>query len=350
MLELCIKYWPLFCYSFVLSSCAPSYQSLQQQHEEVNYYTSAHPTHDISEQLTQIQQSVKRISATAIYQTYYFDGITLRKEQLKHVNIEKLASRFITHNRSTAGTAFIIARNNENVALLSCAHVVSFPDTVINYVADGTVTERSVISTISIKKHQANLIYDLPHFSNFEIVAINERDDLTLLAVDLSEHESFYAPPLPVQIGNPKNLRLGSYILVMGFPKGFPMVTGGIVSDPNRTVDGGFITDALFNRGISGGLILATRNNYNSFEWVGMSNSASATREMQLVPNPLTVDTYQPFEPYEDTIFVQPKTYLTYGITQAIPVTKVVQFLKEHEKKLTQMGININRILPSRKD
>ncbi|HEX6983239.1 MAG TPA: serine protease [Balneolaceae bacterium] len=336
----------LFFLTIFLSACASSNQSLQKPSSaEERYYTSAHPNRNISGQLEQIQHSVKRISATAIYQAYYFDGLYLRAEQLDYVDIQKLASRNVTYHRSTAGTAFIIGRGNNHVAFLSCAHVISFPDTLISYVNDGSVTENSVISSISIKKHQSNLIFDLHRFRSFEIIARDDLQDLTLLTVSLSENEDFYAPPLSIEIGDPKDLRLGSYVMVMGYPEGFPMVTDGIVSDANRNSYGAFLTDALFNHGISGGVIIASRDNYRSFEWVGVANSTSAKREMQLVPNPLTVDLYQPFEPYADEIFVQQKADIVYGITQAIPVTIVIEFLQKHEEKLARLGIDVNRII-----
>jgi S1-C subfamily serine protease len=335
--------------SLFLLSCS-TYQPFGQEasHERSPYYTSAHPTRNISEQLERIQHSVKRISATAIYQAYYFENLSITREQLDYVDIQKLATTQVSYHQSTAGTAFIVGHSNNSVALLSCAHVISFPDTVISYVDDGSVTENSVISSIAIKKYQTNLIDDLPDFRGFEIIASDDSRDLALLVVNMEDNKDFYAPSLPIQIGDPKDLRLGSYIMVLGYPEGFPMVTGGIVSDANRNSYGAFLTDALFNHGISGGVIIASRDNYHSFEWVGIANSTSANREMQLVPNPLTVNTYQPFEPYSDKIFVQQKSDIVYGVTQAIPVTRVIEFLQEHEDKLKRFGINVERIVSAR--
>lgn len=304
------------------------------------YYTSAFPSRDISAQLSNIQRSVKRISATAIYQTYYMDEQLITMDYLKGNDLEDLAINTVTQNESTAGTSFAVARNNRSIVLLTCAHVVDFPDTLISYYQGENIPEETFIRSVTVKRTQTNLLYDFPNVGNFEILAQNDRDDLALIEVDLKEFKDLQVPPLPIKMGDPERLRLGSYVMVMGYPKGYPMVTRGIVSDPNRRSDGEFLTDALFNRGISGGIILASRNNYASFEWVGMASTAAATKDMTLVPDPSKIDDYEPFDIYRDSILIQPKFNISYGITQAIPTQKIVRFLQDNRQRLGRLGLD----------
>lgn len=342
------QYWFLFTLPVFFSGCASFSQPVDRSsrerppQKENSYYTSAYPTRDISTQLESIQRSVKRISSTAIYQTYYFDDQLITEDQLKSNDIRGFASSSIARNESTAGTAFAIARNNRSIALLTCAHVIDFPDTLISYVEGPNVPENEFIQSITIRRNQTNLLHDLPNIGMFDILAQNDADDLALIEVNLREFNNLQAPPLPVKIGNPEQLRLGSNIMIMGYPKGYPMVTRGIVSDPNRSRDGDFLTDALFNQGISGGIILASRDNYASFEWIGMANTASAVKETGLVPDPTKEDAYEAFDLYTDSIFVQSKTRISYGITQAIPAQKIIRFLKSNERKLRRLGLSLD--------
>lgn len=334
----------LYFLPILLSGCSSLKQTAVEGpiQRESTYYTSAYPFRDISARLEAIQHSVKRISSTAIYQTYYFNDQLVTEEQLRSGDLEDLASHSMARNESTAGTAFAIARNNRSVALLTCAHVIDFPDTLISYVEHEDVPEREFVQSVTIRRSQTNLLHDLPNIGAFNILAQNNRDDLALIEVNLSEFENMQVPPLPVRIGDPKRLRLGSYIVIMGYPKGYPMVTRGIVSDPNRSRDGDFLTDALFNQGISGGLILASKDNYASFEWIGMANTASAIKEANLVPDPTKEGEYESFDLYTDSIFVQTRPRITYGITQAIPAARIIRFLEEHESKLSRLGLRLD--------
>ena len=339
-----IQQYQLLYLLLLLSGCVSSGRPVADKpvQREGNYYTSAYPNRNISSQLEAIQRSVKRISSTVIYQTFYFDDQLVTEEQLKGNDIKDLASHSIARNESTAGTAFAIARNNRSVALLTCAHVIDFPDTLISYIESEDLPEEEFIRSVTIRRSQTNLLHDLPNIGAFNILAQNHADDLALIEVNLSEFEDVHVPPLPVSIGDSMRLRLGSNVLIMGYPKGQPMVTRGIVSNPNRNQDGDFLMDALFNQGISGGIILASRDNYASFEWIGVANTTSAVKEMQLIPDPTKEATYNPFDIYTDSVFIRSETRISYGITQAIPTSRIVHFLEEHKHKLSRLGLSLD--------
>lgn len=306
-------------------------------------YTTSFPTRDASDQLKNIRKSVIRISSTGIYVTYFFEDRLLTNKDLNTVDVKDIATRRITSNESTAGTAISIFNNSHTIGLLTNAHVVDFPDTLISYVDKEGVQPNTFIKSLKIKRNQTNLIYDLPNVGSFEIIGADKTSDLALLKVSKNRFEELDAPILPISIGNPADLEWGSFVYIIGYPKGYPMITRGIVSDPKRNEYDDFLTDALFNPGISGGMIMASRNNFRSFEWIGMTNTASADLKRSLVPDPTKTSKYDNFDLYTDSVFVETQTQLVYGITQSIPIKRIISFLEEHEKEIRKMGFRLNR-------
>lgn len=326
-------------------SCASSGETVSnkaepEEQEAKTFYTSTLPSKEISEKLSAIQKSIKRITATAVYETFYFENEPVTFAQADSQNLSMLSSRTTTITESTAGTAISvsISEDSRHAALLTCAHVVTFPDTLIKYIDAENVPRRTYVESISVKRNQNNLLYDLPGLAPFKILATNRWDDLALLEINAEEFDELKIPPLPIAFGESESLQLGSLIFIMGYPKGFPMVTRGIVSDPNRTENGDFLTDALFNEGISGGIMLASRDNYASFEWVGIANTASARTDIKLVPDPQEVYHYQSLDRYDGLVFVKKEPQILYGITQAIPTAKIRQFLEQHRSELRRKG------------
>ena len=330
----------------LLWSCASNIPADTEEKEfakNKRTYTTSFPTRDVSDELQDIRKSIIRISATGIYVTYLIEDKLLTLNDLQAINIEDIATRKITSNESTAGTAISIFNSEQRIGLLTNAHVVNYPDTVVRYIDKKGVKPDTFIRSVKIKKNQTNLIYDLPNVGSFEIVGFDRMSDLALLRVNKNRFPKLDAPALPVTIGDPADLQWGSFVYIIGYPKGFPMITRGIISDPNRNEYGDFLTDALFNPGISGGIILATRNDFRSFEWVGMTNTASADLQKRLVPDPTRENEYEDFELYTDSIFVETQTKLTYGITQAIPIKRITAFLHQNEREVKRMGFRLSK-------
>ncbi|NGP78040.1 hypothetical protein G3570_15430 [Balneolaceae bacterium YR4-1] len=330
---------------FLLGSCA-SNEIIQRgdSPKASSTYTTSFPTRDASDQIRSIKESVIRISSTGIYRTYIFEDRMLTREELNGMDIEEVATRDITSNESTAGTAISLYSDDRNVALITNAHVVNYPDTLFAYVDREGVPKKTYIHSVKIKKSQNNLIYDLPNVGKFEILDLNVDSDLALLRVNRSSFPNLRAPGLQIRRGDPADLEWGSFVYIIGYPKGYPMITRGIVSSPERNEYDDFLTDALFNPGISGGLIMATRTDFRTFEWVGMTNTASADLSKLLVPDPLKSSEYQNFDIYRDSIFIETKTSLTYGITQAIPMKRIMEFLEANERSLQRMGIRMHSL------
>lgn len=338
------KSWLVFAAVIgILLSCSSSQKYVSESSSpntpviRSEYYTSAFPQRDVTDQLKGVQQSVVRIVATGFYDSYSFEGKYVTLEDIKTNNLKKLASIYYSTEESTAGTSIILDQSDRGSLLITCEHIVAFPDTVINYYEGDNIPNETYIQALSIKKRQNNLVYTGSEIKSFEILSSDRRLDLALLNAKFEQNSNLDPYPLNIESGDSNFLQLGSFLYILGFPKGYPMITRGLASSSESWNDRFFVTDASFNPGISGGLILATNDNFNSFKWVGMASASNASREDILVPRP-NVEYPKATRPYVDSVFVQKKTRINYGITQAIPINKIKEFLQEYKKDINRRG------------
>lgn len=334
----------------ILFSCSSSQQassSIQPGSTEIveseasDYYTSSFPRQDVTDELKKAQQSVVRIVSTAFYENYAFEERYITLDDIKTNDPRDIASEHFSSEESTAGTSIILDQNDSNSLLISCEHTVAFPDTAINYHDAEDIPPQTYIESISIKTRQNNLVFMGQNLAPYEIMATNERLDLALLNLELGRDKNLDQHKLMISSGNSDFLQLGSFLYILGFPKGYAMITRGLASSSESWNDRFFIADATFNPGISGGLILASRDNFDSFEWVGLASSASATRENVLVPRPISEKYSRAARPYSDSVFVQQQTRINYGITQAVPVNKIKEFLRDNQEVISRNNFSI---------
>lgn len=338
------KRWVVLSITFgLLLSCSSSKQYVSESSSSdapvtySKYYTSAFPQQDVTDKLKEIQQSVVRIVATGLYNSYSFEGKYVTLDDIKTNDPQKIASGSYSTEESTAGTSIILDQSDRGSLLITCEHIVAFPDTVINYYEGANIPNETYIQSLSIKKRQNNFVYTGSEIKPFEILSSDPRLDLALLNTKFEQNSNLDSYPLNIESGDSNFLQLGSFVYVLGFPKGYPMITRGLASSSESWNDRFFVTDASFNPGISGGLILATNDNFNSFKWVGMASASNASREDILVPRP-NVEYPRATRPYMDSVFVQQKTRINYGITQAIPINKIKEFLREYKKDINRRG------------
>ncbi len=340
-------YLYLYCLWLIgLSSCASSNQQNRTVNvpagvKESSSYTSSFPSKDVSRQLSQIQKSVQRITSTVFYNTYFFDSGNITMQDIQEAaNTEALASGKSTIDHSKAGTAISILQNGRFTTLVTAQHVLSFPDTIVVYREEKNIPKGTYVESIGVKKSQRSFLISDSEILSIDLLAEDPLRDIALIKVDRSENSS-HAPPLPISTGKAQDMRLGSFLYVLGFPLGSPMITRGIVSAPNYDTRGSFLTDALFNKGISGGLIIASRNNFRSFEWVGMAVTASASEHRFLVPDPSRSEEYETMQAYTDTAYISQQRIINYGVTQATPIEQILEFLFRNEDELQKLGLSV---------
>jgi len=326
--------------SFALS-CSTSEPSTTKKPEKSEYYTTSFPTRDIAKQLKSARESVLRILVTTYYNTYNFGDRYITLADIKTNKPKDIATEYFSSEQSTAGTSIILQYSHDDALLITCNHVVSSADTLITYYEGETIPPKTFIKSISIKQRENKLIFSPSNLQEFDVIATDQRADLALLTTSLGNNIGSIRHPLTFAAGNNDFLQIGTFLYIIGFPKGFPMITRAIASNSKPRNSRFFITDAIFNPGISGGLVFASKDNFHSFQWIGMARSATASAEDVLIPKPDTDEKYgKVARPYRDSIFVQQKTRISYGITQAIPINSIKNFIEENKRTILRNGFS----------
>ncbi len=309
-------------------------------------YDTEFPYKSCAKELEKISRSIRKLSSIAYYRSYIFKPEALiTVDSIIANNYKKYISREIYFNNSVIGTATVIYYMRRHVALLTCAHIVDFPDTVYTYHYDESEEKSTFIQSVSFKVKQNNFVADLPERGELEILAMDAKIDIAILGMIFQEDSNYPISVFEYPFGKANELEWGSFVYVIGYPKGHKMVTRGIVSQPNRGGDGTFIVDALFNRGFSGGIVVAIKDGVPNFELVGIAGSAAADFFQYIAP-PESLDKlgYSTHVPYEGEVYVKLEKQLNYGITFVVPSEKIRDFMKKNLDILEDKGFNMSFI------
>lgn len=299
-------------------------------------YDLAFPHGESSEALNAVLETVNMLNVVAYYQTFWF-------EESESVTIDMVDDRFLKGRKSAiyqdvaVGTATTIYYERGRVAVLTCAHVVNTPDTVIQYFP--AEEEETVIQQLAIKRRQENGVAALDPGGEFEILAMNAERDIAILGKSLSRLPTFPPRVFNSPVGKSRDLDWATFLYLIGFPSGKKMITTAIVSNPDRNREHDFLVDALFNRGFSGGIVLAVRDGIPNYELVGIVNAVAAENEAVLVPD--TDFETPPFGysvPYDARVFASSTRRIKYGITYGISTESILKMLDQHRDVLRSEG------------
>jgi hypothetical protein len=320
-----------------ISSCAGRIYKIAYPTLADGKYDSEFPYKDCSKELGSMSQSVKMIYCTAYYRTFIFSAEKkIRLSDLTTDLIKTKSDKTVYSTNSVSGTATLIYHQNKKIALLTCAHIIDYSDTVFTYYK---LNNEKFIQSVSFKERQTNFVSDVPEAGEFEVLAREDHTDIAVLGKEVSDVTSLALPVFSYPFGRSKELDWGTFIYLIGFPSGQKMVTKGIVSSPNKDKSGSFLTDAPFNHGFSGGIVLAIRDGVPNFELVGIANSVASQSDYFLVPaKDLEESEFAPDLPYQGDIYVRLKTDIKYGVTHVISSESIVDFFKNNEKKLMDKG------------
>ncbi len=328
---------------FLITSCSKVVYDVAYPTLNDGEYDTEFPYKNCSEQLETITKTLKKIRCTAFYQSYIFaESQNVTTEDLSSIDVSQTAIGEIHYNESAHGTATVVYSKNNRLALLTCAHVIDFPDTAVIHFSNAAGSPKP-IQNMAVKLKQNYWAGDLPQEGQLKVLAVDYDRDIALLGKTISAALTIDVPVFNYPIGASSQLEWGSFVYIMGYPIGYQMITRGIVSNPNRDSEGSFLIDALFNRGFSGGIVLAIRDGVPNFELVGMTKSVSASHDYILVPEPDMNDTsFDPHIPYRGQTFVHKKTDINYGITYSISVETIVRFIEENKHQLARQGYDVN--------
>lgn len=346
-IKLFLFFFTTTVYFFINTSCSSvTYDKIYPTLQD-GKYDSEFPYKGSSEELEEISSTIHRVNSTAFYRTYTFnqnDKIK-RSELQSEQTFDKSVSTGYA-DQTSSGTATIIYSAEGKVALLTCAHVVNYPDTVLSFYSDGEGHLTNILEAVFIKEAQAIYVAGFPEGSELEIIAIDKERDLALIGRDYHELMGFKFPVFNYPVGKSKELDWGSFVYVFGYPINYQMVTKAIVSSPNSDAEGSFLLDAVVNQGTSGGIVLAIRDGVPNFELVGIVQWVPEEEDNILVPAKLkNNEAYNPISPYEGDVFVKRFSSIRYGIAKIISVESILTFLLNNKQILYDEGYYLESYL-----
>jgi len=329
--------------AFLLLGCSSTYKEVYPTLMD-GKYDSEFPYRSSSVQLQQVGETVKMVSAIAFYRNLVFsfeEKVTMQDVagQFLMDRVEKV----VFMNRTSSGTAITIYAENRRVALMTCAHVVKFPDTVLTYYVDQERRRTPFLRVMSIKEREEIYVAGIPGGRAMDVLALDEELDLAVIGKHYEGEAPIGIPVFRYPLGRAAELEWGAFVYVFGYPSGYRMVTKAIVSSPNRTKRGAFLLDAGFKRGYSGGAVLAIRDGVPNFELVGIVRLAKGPTEVYLTPTregeQLDFDSSTP---YKGDVFVERRMDYDYGVAEAVPAEAIAEFLQQNSDRFRNQGYDFS--------
>lgn len=332
---------------FFLNTCSTvSYKEIFPTLQD-GKYDSEFPYKGASDELREISLTVHRIHSSTFYKTYTFNqSADLTLDNLKTADLRSLAISEGYADQSNSGTGTAIYFNEGKVGILTCAHVVEFPDTIFSYFPDSEGKFTKYIQAIFIKERQSIYAAGFPEGSEFELLVSDKKSDLAVIGKDYKILSDLKFPVFNYPMGKAKELDWGSFVYLFGYPINFQMVTKAIVSNPNRDEYGSFLVDAVVNNGMSGGIVLAIRDGVPNFEMVGIVQWVPEEEENILVPKKLkNNERYNSIVPYEGEEYVKRFSSIRYGIARVISMEAIKDFFKMNKQILYERKYYLDRFM-----
>jgi hypothetical protein len=333
--------------SVVSLSCGPSIYKQVYPTLADGKYDSEFPYRGCSRQLEEISESVRRISVLTSYKTYPFAlSDSVRLSNITPQVLERAEETASFSHHSDAGTATTIYNEGGRIALLTCAHVVDFPDTIVSFYLSENRQPTAYIKNFSVRMSQLIFLNEVAGGVTLEILALDRAADLVFLGQKLDARQTLGVHAFTYPFGKAKQLEWGSFVYLFGYPSGYRMVTKGIVSSPNKDGKGSFVVDAVITPGASGSIALAIRDGVPNFELVGLVKLIPAQISYLLAPWTKGGEIqYESQELYQGDIYVQRQTDLEYGIVQIIPSETVLEVMRKNLGTLAEKGYDLRFLL-----
>jgi hypothetical protein len=271
----------------------------------------------------------------------------VRRSDLRDPFIKEKMIKEVFLNRSASGSATVIYCQDKRVALLTCAHIIDFADTVFTYYHGEDRKQTEFIQSLDVKDHQAIYVATIQGARDLEILAIDKENDLAVIGQKIEG----VINPLSIRefnfpIGSGKELEWGAFVYLFGYPSGYRIVTKAIVSNPNRDKEGSFLIDAVTNRGFSGGIVLAIRDGVPNFELVGMIKMVPGQQKFYLAPGKEEDrNDYDTNTPFRGDAYIESRTDFIYGVTTAISSELIVKFIESHRRKFLEKGYDLRTFI-----
>jgi len=335
--------------ALMVGSCSTRTFKESKTSERDEAYDTEFPSRPDSKELQSISQSVCTITCIGSYKVFPFDDTerVVRSDVNDLLLQRKSASAYFSDN-SVRGTATVITNDGTRIGFLTCAHVVEFPDTAIEFRTEPDGRATKYIRSVDVKMKQFNFISPFPEDGSVEIITLDREKDLAVVGKMLQTELGRGFPPIHYSLGHADELGWGTFVYVFSYPAGIKMVTSAIVSSPRKDAAGTFYIDGVLSPGTSGGIVLALRNGVPNFEIVGIVRVVPARITYFLAPGDSVAKEYDEHAPYTGSAFVRKRTDLETGVTKCIPAEVVRSFLEQHKEQMAKVGYDCSDFLKSK--
>lgn len=304
-------------------------------------YDSEFPYRNSSEQLEKISNTTRLVNSIAFYRTFNFDeSDSMTLSSVRSGELSKYLATSTSFEETASGTGTLVYNRGNTIGLLTCAHIINFPDSIETYFMTESGNSSGFLKNFSVMVKQS--IYIVPFYEdgNFEVVLKDKDLDVAVLKKDVKKQPLFRMQTMDFPLGRADELNWGSFVYVFGYPANYKMISKAIVSSPNYDKKTSFIIDAVANQGMSGGIVLAIRDGVPNFELVGMVKAAPAEYEYVLRPTknePIIIGSE-----YKGPIIATARKNIKYGITKVLAIESILEYLQDNVEILTENGMTLD--------
>ena len=307
-----------------------------QQNDGETKQASVFDNNTMQRQFESLTFRVYRIVTYVTYESQVFEqgsGLTLKDLEGQGFDFSLIKAR-LTHNESFSGTGILIKGNAGKSLLLTCAHVIDFPDTVFTYDDNASSSGHRYLLGLSVKTSQVIQVSGNNLHCRAEILVSDPVNDLALLEIPPGSGEVHGV--IPMAVGS--DLAWGDRVWLTGYPSGRFMMTSGLISNPGNS-DGLLMTDAPFSEGYSGAPAFVYDRRANGFRLAGIGRSVAARSSYVLRPEKEIHEApYNISLPYTGPVYVRTEREPAPGVTFLIGSSMLDDFLKSCDAVLQLNG------------
>lgn len=303
-------------------------------------FTGIFANREIQQQFETFTASVVRLTIFVSYQSQVFEPdsrITL-SGLADGTEFNATLARLV-HNESYSGTATVLAVKGNKALLLSCAHNVSFPDTIYAYDDRADLSGNRYLLGLSVKSGEVVQVSGPTGTLHAAIIGLDAVHDLALLEISAVRDIQFLKPA-GLKMAKKADLHWGDRLWMAGYPSGRFMMTTGIISNPGNN-DGILLTDAPFSEGYSGAPALVYDQISREFQLAGIGRSVAAHSDYVLKPEKKIHEiTYNTALPYTGQVYIEVEKHPAPGVTFVVDSKSIAGFIQKNSDLLIAHGWN----------
>lgn len=322
----------------LFAGCGSASQTTRSYGDDAWYVNGLGPA-SVHDQISEGFMSVRRIQNNTIYRSYLFPGDSvIRAADLHEMDLEAGGIQTSVDTHSNAGTATVIFNNDSRALLLTAAHAVNQPDTLLHFSEAQEGEQEDRLEAISVKISENRFVITDFGIVTLEVLGSDTVKDLALLVTTSGYESRDQLQVLNIAAADYSQVEWGSKIFAMGYPRGVQMVSAGVLSltnHPHRTL----LADLNINRGFSGGIVCTVNAGTGELEWAGMITSAMGENLTYLVPEKAQLSEYTPEMVYEGDAYIENHRVIHYGIGYGVSIDDIQNFIRENESQLMGHGI-----------